>query len=250
MKIEVSLDGVRLTNVPNEEDLNKEPIYYVYEWFIKETGQIFYVGKGKGNRYKNKNRNELFNKIMDKYECEVRFIKEGLTEYEALTLEEELMEQRDKEGEVLSNIVAIRSEPIYGYGKKYEYMTAPIVCSNQVDKTYFGLEDIQYDSINHERLLKTYIPLISMYGYGHLYIESEEDFIDQDTCEKTINPLVVETTNRIEVIGGKVFRSLAKGAKSVIIFGNITYNSFLVYKEKGYDVYHLTDVIKYLNELK
>ncbi|MEK4246606.1 hypothetical protein MKZ20_14905 [Psychrobacillus sp. FSL K6-2684] len=26
--------------------------FYVYEWFIIETGEIFYVGKGRGNRYK------------------------------------------------------------------------------------------------------------------------------------------------------------------------------------------------------
>ena len=26
--------------------------YYVYEWFIVDTNEVFYVGKGKGNRYK------------------------------------------------------------------------------------------------------------------------------------------------------------------------------------------------------
>lgn len=34
----------------NEDDLLAD--YYVYEWFIKETGEVFYVGKGRGNRYK------------------------------------------------------------------------------------------------------------------------------------------------------------------------------------------------------
>lgn len=27
-------------------------IYYVYIWFVKETGEVFYVGKGHGDRYK------------------------------------------------------------------------------------------------------------------------------------------------------------------------------------------------------
>lgn len=27
-------------------------VFYVYEWFIKNTGEIFYVGKGRGDRYK------------------------------------------------------------------------------------------------------------------------------------------------------------------------------------------------------
>lgn len=26
-------------------------MFYVYEWFIVETGEIFYVGKGTGKRY-------------------------------------------------------------------------------------------------------------------------------------------------------------------------------------------------------
>lgn len=27
-------------------------MFYVYEWYIVDTGEIIYVGKGKGNRYK------------------------------------------------------------------------------------------------------------------------------------------------------------------------------------------------------
>lgn len=26
--------------------------FYVYEWFIVETEEVFYIGKGKGKRYK------------------------------------------------------------------------------------------------------------------------------------------------------------------------------------------------------
>lgn len=32
-------------------------IYYVYEWFIKETGEIFYVGKGKNDNVEYKPNN-------------------------------------------------------------------------------------------------------------------------------------------------------------------------------------------------
>ena len=35
-------------------------MYYVYEWYNVDTGEILYVGKGTGNRYKVKHgRNKL-----------------------------------------------------------------------------------------------------------------------------------------------------------------------------------------------
>lgn len=35
-------------------------MFYVYEWFIKETNEVIYVGKGKGKRYKVRKHNRLF----------------------------------------------------------------------------------------------------------------------------------------------------------------------------------------------
>ena len=35
--------------------------YYVYKWFIESTGEVFYIGKGSGNRYKDiYKRNQIF----------------------------------------------------------------------------------------------------------------------------------------------------------------------------------------------
>ena len=36
-------------------------MFYVYEWFVKESGEVFYVGKGTKNRYKVKKHNKFFN---------------------------------------------------------------------------------------------------------------------------------------------------------------------------------------------
>lgn len=58
--------------------------FYVYEYFIVDTNEIFYVGKGTGNR-KNElhNRNEYFKSVYNKYKCEVRIILDSLTNEEA-----------------------------------------------------------------------------------------------------------------------------------------------------------------------
>ena len=51
-------------------------MFYVYEWYIKDTNEIFYVGKGIGKRYKvTKGRNSQFNKMLEKYDCDSRIIK-------------------------------------------------------------------------------------------------------------------------------------------------------------------------------
>ncbi|WP_342718334.1 hypothetical protein AAG068_04655 [Bacillus paramycoides] len=54
--------------------------FYVYEWFIKGTGEIFYVGKGRGNRYKEYHtRAYEAEKIRERYETDSRFVATGLT---------------------------------------------------------------------------------------------------------------------------------------------------------------------------
>lgn len=72
----------------------KEMQFYVYKFFYKNSGIIFYIGKGKKNRDKDirkYKRNKFFNSTVDmqpnNYDSER--IYEGLTEDEALNLEHE-----------------------------------------------------------------------------------------------------------------------------------------------------------------
>lgn len=68
--------------------------FYVYEWFNIESNEVFYVGKGNGNRYKIKTgRNRYFMNYINKYKCNVRKIKENLTEKEAFDLEIETIKK-------------------------------------------------------------------------------------------------------------------------------------------------------------
>ena len=46
--------------------------FYVYEWVIRETGEIFYVGKGRGNRaYEYHYNNENAERIRAEHDTEV-----------------------------------------------------------------------------------------------------------------------------------------------------------------------------------
>ena len=71
----------------------KEPSeikYYVYEWYIVDTDEVFYVGKGCGDRYKTTRRNnKFFNDMYNSHECDVRILEDCLTEEEAYAKEME-----------------------------------------------------------------------------------------------------------------------------------------------------------------
>ena len=79
-------------NKKNEEDKVKETQFYVYKFFYKNSGIIFYIGKGKKNRDTDTSkyqRNKFFNSVKDIQGNNIGSAKiyEGLTEEKALDLE-------------------------------------------------------------------------------------------------------------------------------------------------------------------
>ena len=68
-------------------------IFYVYKHLTADTKELFYVGKGKNRRAYDRNHNKLWKNIVDKHGYIIEFIKENLTEGEALQLEKDLIDQ-------------------------------------------------------------------------------------------------------------------------------------------------------------
>lgn len=65
-------------------------MYYVYIWYFTETNEVFYVGKGKGRRYRQiSGRNKFFMDMYKSHNCNVKKIYESLTESEAFQKEQE-----------------------------------------------------------------------------------------------------------------------------------------------------------------
>ena len=74
--------------------------FYVYEWYNINTNEVFYVGKGRGKRYLERNkRNQSFIDYISNNSVDVRKIYENLTEMEAFALEEKITEQYRKQGQ-------------------------------------------------------------------------------------------------------------------------------------------------------
>lgn len=84
-----------------------EQKYYVYKWFIESTNEVFYIGKGSGDRYKDTyKRNQIFKQEYYNIfsDCKSEIIKYFDTEDEAFQYEEELIAYYRSIGQVKANI--------------------------------------------------------------------------------------------------------------------------------------------------
>ena len=85
-----------------------DKIFYVYMWYYKDTGAVFYIGKGQGRRWLDvsSRRNRFFKRIVSKFKDEVAVKKyaENMTEDEAYALEKKLIEEYWRKGECKANL--------------------------------------------------------------------------------------------------------------------------------------------------
>lgn len=86
--------------MPNETD----KIFYVYQHLRADTGEVFYVGKGKGKRLTSRGRNEYWKRIVEKHGLIVEVIAEKLTEIEAFELEVSTIRSHKESGLKLANM--------------------------------------------------------------------------------------------------------------------------------------------------
>jgi predicted transcriptional regulator len=97
-----------LGNAAISENTSLVPVeneFYVYEYYIIESSEVFYVGKGKGDRAWKDIRNFDCEKVKSEYQWDIRIVKQGLTEDEALGIERELIIKYRNEGQILTNIM-------------------------------------------------------------------------------------------------------------------------------------------------
>ena len=92
-------------------------MYYVYEWFIVETGEVIYLGKGSGRRYKVRKHNRLFNEMIRRFNCDSRIVREFETEREAFDYEFVRVNEMRDSGQCVCNIHN------GGYGGTVEWWT-------------------------------------------------------------------------------------------------------------------------------
>ena len=71
--------------------MNNEKIYYVYKWIRLDKNEVFYIGKGHGNRYKDlRMRNKYFLNVVNKVGMDninIEIIEDNLDEITAFEKE-------------------------------------------------------------------------------------------------------------------------------------------------------------------
>lgn len=78
--------------------------YYVYEWYNVDSGIVFHVGKGTGNRFcSNKNRNKFFLSYKKSNNTDVRIVKDLMFEDDAWELESKLISYYWSIGQCFTN---------------------------------------------------------------------------------------------------------------------------------------------------
>lgn len=65
--------------------------YYVYEYYIKDSGEVFYVGKGKDRRVYSGKRNKFCEDMKASHNWDYRIVYSNLTEQMAFEFERELI---------------------------------------------------------------------------------------------------------------------------------------------------------------
>ncbi|WP_139368369.1 GIY-YIG nuclease family protein [Evansella clarkii] len=134
--------------------------FYVYAWFIKETGETFYVGKGRKDRYKEfHERAYEAEKIRNMYDTGVRFVGEGLTEDEAIALETQEMTRilNETNDRLTNRIIPLLTNRDNGYDRSpgtpaLQFEKAPCLYPSEIEEHYFGIKHRSFDGVVYENL--------------------------------------------------------------------------------------------------
>lgn len=226
--------------------------FYVYEWFIKDTGEIFYVGKGRGDRYKTfHERAYEAEKIRKMYDTDSRFVGTGLTEEQAIELESKEMTRilNETNDRLTNRIIPLLTKRGNGYDRspntpELQFEKAPCFYACEIDEHYFKIKPRSFDEVNYENL-KAVVFITRN-------IRDEINIIYGGNLDKYQS----ETISLLSTNGNKVLKS--KYAKSVTAWIYIGEDDVMNYEidqkqaleklGRNIPTYHLIDVWKYLKE--
>jgi tetratricopeptide (TPR) repeat protein len=226
--------------------------FYVYEWFIKDTGEIFYVGQGRGNRYKTfHERAYEAEKIRKMYDTSSRFVETGLTENQAIELEsKEITRILNETNDRLTNlIIPLFTKRDNGYDRspntpKIQFEKAPHLYASEIEEHYFGIKSRSFDEVKSENL--------NAVAFINRNLRDEVSVIYGGKLENYQD----ETRSLLATNGSKIIKSkFAKSVTAWIYIGDDYVTNYendqkqaLEKLGRNIPTYHLIDLWKFLKE--
>ena len=160
-------------------------MYYVYEWFLVDTNEIIYVGKGSGRRYLVRcQRNKYFTDMLEHNLCDSRIVKYFEDEKDAYEYEYEYIREKKKNGECRCNIYE------GGSGGSGEYWT------DELRKEY-SERNVMKDKLQRERM------------------SNNNPMKNRDVVSK-----VAKKKSKPVIIGDKYFQSIKDAASEYKTYGD------------------------------
>ncbi|MED3829784.1 GIY-YIG nuclease family protein [Priestia megaterium] len=226
--------------------------FYVYEWFIKETGEVFYVGKGRGNRHKAFHEKAYeAEKIREMYDTDVRFVRKDLTEDEAVELESQEMTRilNETNDRLTNRIIPFFTKRGNGYDRSgntpsFQFEKAPTLYVNEIEEHYYNLKPQLFDEVNLKDLKA---PVFLNWS-----IDEQVNTIYGGNVEKYLG----ETKNLLSKNGSKILKSqYAKSTTAWIYISDESVTKYNLVQKNALDrigrkipAYHLIDVWKFLKD--
>lgn len=200
--------------------MNKK--FYVYEWYNIDTNEVFYVGKGCGNRYKiTSRRNQFFLEYIKNHNTASRIVRDKLTEEEAFKYEKELTDLYRTQNQCQCCLLdggyggysSVWTQEARDYKSKYNPMKdkdialkngakhkRPVIING---KTYDGTVDAARDLGVWENTV------LNWCKRGYDTDGNPCRYADEEQKEYTIH----KTSSKAILIDGQRFESLREGAK-------------------------------------
>ena len=215
--------------------------YYVYEWFTKDKGKIFYVGKGSGKRYnhiiseikenRGSRRYSRYMELQQNFGIDYRIVADKLTNIEAIIYEKCWILEMLAQGEVLLQYVDIPQK--YDRESHEKFWTRsfePKIISGDYKRRYFGVTEVaDFDVINLELLRYT------------TFLGSPNDsFAYQER---------VAIRDYVRTCGGMIYPFASNDVKSVIEFCILDFDEYIDLKNEGYAVFHSFHVIDFIKTM-
>lgn len=227
-------------------------MYYVFEYFIRATDEVFYVGRGYMDNDFKYPPHPLVTQILDTFDTGRRVVEDYLDYDSSKELQARLLVEYSHKGYKLANVqmpLGTGSKGGFYVSYQFQYMVRPPMILSDFDRHYFGEYD-NWDTLDPAFLVNTcYNPNSRVSLEYPVYLKESTGMsvqrvseIEAKISEQLQDLLSTKLSQKV-----RVYKTpSAKAVQSVTFSHTPTRITADKLRAEGKKLYHLVDVLKYL----